>query len=224
MRLSELDYNKLTEKQQIDLVIKNIFYGALDLKKEKKLKTAIVVLGANTDSIKERMLTAIELLKKGYGSHIIVTDNFEPKIEKVDDGNFDIEKVPEDAVHEEQTKMMYEVAEIFQIREEKMLYFSDDLKEIDSKVASFDRYILVTLMHNVRRAVQRCIKCYPNKKFTGRATMREFAEWNFDMDEMKEKYSSQIKNEAKNLIEFTKKGYLADMNVDYIFEEEKKKW
>ncbi len=223
MRLSELDYDKLNEKQQYDLVLKNIFYGGIDLKKEKKLKTAIVVLGANTDSIRERMLTAIELLKKGYGSHIIVTDNFEPKIENVNDGNFDIEKVPEDAVHKEQAKMMYEVAEIFQIREEKMLYFSDDLNDFDERIASFDRYIIVTLMHNVRRAVQRCIKRYPNKKFVGRATMREFAEWNFDVDEMKEKYSAQIKNEAKNLIEFTKKGYLADMNVDYIFEEEKKK-
>ena len=80
MRMSELDYDKLTEKQQYELVTKNIFYGSFELKKAKFLKTAIVVLGANTDSIKERMLTAIELLKKGYGSHIIVTDNFEPKI------------------------------------------------------------------------------------------------------------------------------------------------
>ena len=38
MRLSELDYEKLTEKQQHDLVIKDVYYGALDLKREKELK------------------------------------------------------------------------------------------------------------------------------------------------------------------------------------------
>lgn len=223
MRLSGLDYEKLTDKQQYDLVCKNIYYGALGLKKNKLLKTAIVVLGANTYSIKERMLTAIELLKKGYGSHIIVTDNFEPKIEDVEDGNFDIDNVPEDKVHEEQMKMIKEIAEIFQIRDEKMLYYSDDLKVENKNVASFDRYILITLYQNVRRAVQRCTKCYPNKKFVGSATMRDFAEWNLDINEAKLKYSTQIKNEAKNLIEYTKKGYLADMNVDFIFEEEDKK-
>lgn len=223
MRLSELDYEKLTEKQQHDLVIKDVYYGALDLKREKELKTAIVVLGANTDSIKERMLTAIELLKKGYGSHIIVTDNFEPKIHSIDDGNFDIDEVPEDKVHEFQAKMMYEIAEIFGIREEKMLYFSDDLVDVNKKIETFDRYILITIMQNVRRAVLRCKKCYPNKKFKGCATIREFAEWNLEMQEAKEKYSMQIKNEAKNLINFVKQGYIADMNVDFIFEEEEKK-
>lgn len=222
MRMSELDYDKLTEKQQYDLVTKNIFYGSFELKKLKLLKTAIVVLGANTDSIKERMLTAIELLKKGYGSHIIVTDNFEPKIKDIEDGNFDIENVPEEEVHEAQTQMIEEIAEIFGIREEKMIYYSDDLEKEDKRVENFDRYILVTLYQNVRRAVQRCAKCYPNKRFTGCATIRDFAEWNLDNKEAKHKYSAQIKSEAKNLIEYTKKGYLADMNVDYVFEEEKK--
>ena len=221
MRLSELEYENLTDKQLYDLVGKNIFYGTLGLKKNKTLRTAIVVLGANTDSIKERMLTAIELFKKGYGSHIIVTDNFEPKILDVDDGNFDIDEVPENEVHEEQIKMIKEIAEIFQIHDENMLYFSDDLENVDKKVMEFDKYILVTLYQNVRRAVQRCIKCYPDKKIVGCATMREFAEWNLDIKETKMKYSSQIKNEAKNLIDYTKKGYLADMNVDFIFEEEK---
>ena len=221
MRLSELDYDKLTEKQQYDLVTKNIFYGSFELKKAKLLKTAIVVLGANTDSIKERMLTAIELLKKGYGSHIIVTDNFEPKIKDVEDGNFDIENVPEEEVHKAQTQMIAEIAEIFGIYEDKMIYFSDDMEKQDKRVENFDRYILITLYQNVRRATQRCIKCYPNKKFVGRATIRDFAEWNLDTRDAKYKYSTQIKTEAKNLIEYTKKGYLADMNVDYIFEGEK---
>ena len=127
MRLSELEFEKLTKNNQLDLVVKGVFYGTLDLKRERNLKTAIVVLGANTDSIKERMLTAIELLKKGYGSHIIVTDNFEPKINDVDDGNFDIDKIEEEQVHEEQTKMMYEIAEIFHISDKKMIYFSSFL-------------------------------------------------------------------------------------------------
>ena len=35
MRMSELDYDKLTEKQQYELVTKNIFYGSFELKKEK---------------------------------------------------------------------------------------------------------------------------------------------------------------------------------------------
>ena len=223
MRLSQLNYDELSEKQQNDLVIKNVYYGALDLKREKDLKTAIVVLGANTDSIKERMLTAIELLKKGYGSHIIVTDNFEPKIDCVDDGNFDIDEVPEDKIHEFQKDMMYEIAEIFSIREERMLYFSDDLLNVNKEIETFDRYILVTLMQNVRRAIQRCKKCYPNKKFTGCATIRDFAEWNLERKDAEEKYSKQIKNEAKNLIDFVKQGYIADMNVDFIFEEEEKK-
>lgn len=222
MRMSELDYDKLTEKQQYELVTKNIFYGSFELKKAKFLKTAIVVLGANTDSIKERMLTAIELLKKGYGSHIIVTDNFEPKIKDVEDGNFDIENVPEEEVHKAQTQMIEEIAEIFGIHDDRMLYYSDDMAKQDKRVENFDRYILVTLYQNVRRAIQRCAKCYPNKRFVGCATIRDFAEWNLDNKEAKHKYSAQIKDEAKNLIEYTKKGYLADMNVDYIFEGEKK--
>ena len=168
------------------------------------------------------MLTSIELLKKGYGSHIIVTDNFEPKIKDVKDGNFDIENVPEEEVHKAQTQMIEEIAEIFGIHDDRMLYYSDDMAKQDKRVENFDRYILVTLYQNVRRAIQRCAKCYPNKRFVGCATIRDFAEWNLDNKEAKHKYSAQIKDEAKNLIEYTKKGYLADMNVDYIFEGEKK--
>ena len=104
MRLSELDYEKLTDKQRMDLVVKGIYYGSIGLKKERN--TAIMVLGANSNSIKERMLTAIELLKKGYGTHIIVSDDFEPKIKDIEDGNFDIPDVSENRVHEEQMKMM----------------------------------------------------------------------------------------------------------------------
>ena len=219
MRLSELDYEKLTDKQRMDLVVKGIYYGSIGLKKERN--TAIMVLGANSNSIKERMLTAIELFKKGYGTHIIVSDDFEPKIKDIEDGNFDIPDVSENRVHEEQMKMMYEIAEIFQIREDQMLYFSDDLGYFDHKIKLFDNYILVTLLPNVRRALQRFKKVYPHKKFSGCATMRDFAEWNMKMDDTKSKYSKQILREAKNLIDFTKKGYLADMNVDFIFEEEK---
>ena len=223
MRLSELDYEKLTDKQRMDLVVKNVNYGSIGLKKDRKQNTAIMVLGANSSSIKERMLTAIELLKKGYGTHLIVSDDFEPKIKNVEDGNFDIPDVSEDRVHEEQMKMMYEIAEIFQIREEQMLYFSDDLGYFDNKIKLFDRYILVTLLPNVRRALQRFKKVYPHKKFEGCATIRDFAEWDLKIEDTKSKYSRQILKEAQNLIEFTKKGYLADMNVDFIFEEEKKK-
>lgn len=218
MRLSELDYEKLTDKQRMDLVVKGIYYGSIGLKKERN--SAIMVLGANSNSIKERMLTAIELLKKGYGTHIIVSDDFEPKIKDTDDGNFDIPDVSENRVHEEQMKMMYEIAEIFQIREDQMLYFSDDLGYFDHKIKLFDNYILVTLLPNVRRALQRFKKVYPHKKFSGCATMRDFAEWDLKMDDTKSKYAKQILREAKNLIDFTKKGYLADMNVDFIFEEE----
>ena len=218
MKLSELSVEKLSEKELHDLVIKNVYYGTLELEKERNMKTAIVVLGANSVSIKERMLSAIELLKKGYGSHIIVTDNFEPKIEDIDDGNFDISNVPEDKVHDVQTKMMYEIAEIFQISDKRMIYFSDDLKNVDKRVAEFDRYILVTLIQNVRRSVLRCMKCFPNKKFEGRATMRDFSEWNLDMEEAKYKYSKQIRNEAENLINYAKKGYIEDIDVDFIFE------
>ena len=127
MRLSELDYDKLTDKQRMDLVVKGIYYGSIGLKKDSRQSTAIMVLGANSNSIKERMLTAIELLKKGYGTHIIVSDDFEPKIKDTEDGNFDIPGVSESRVHEEQMKMMYEIAEIFQIREDQMLYFSEKI-------------------------------------------------------------------------------------------------
>lgn len=165
MRLSELNYDELTDKQRIDLVTKDVYYGSIGMKKDSRFSTAIMVLGANASSIKERMLTAIELLKKGYGTHIIVSDDFEPKIKGVEDGNFDIPNVSEQRIHEEQMKMMYEIAEIFQIREDQMLYFSDDLGYIDNKIKLFDRYILVTLLPNVRRAVQRFRKVYPHKKF-----------------------------------------------------------
>ena len=53
--------------------------------------------------------------------------------------------------------------------------------------------------------------------------MRDFAEWNLDLQETKEKHFEQIKTEAKYLVEFAKKGYIADMNVDYVFEEGNKK-
>ena len=103
-----------------------------------------------------------------------------------------------------------------------MLYFSDDLGYFDHKIKLFDNYILVTLLPNVRRAIQRFKKVYTHKKFSGCATMRDFAEWDLKIEDTKNKYSKQILKEAKNLIDFTKKGYLADMNVDFIFEEEKK--
>ncbi len=216
MKLSELNFDELSNDQLFGLVIKNVYYGTIDLKKEKDLKTAIVVLGATTDSIKERMLTAIELYKKGYGDYIVVTDEFEPKIKELEKP---VKKVNEHKSHEAQTKMMHDIAEIFFIREEKMIYYSDDLeKKADERLATFDRFILITIIHNVKRAVQRCKKCHPNKKFEGCATMRDFSEWNIDMDEAKYKYSDQIKKEARNLIEYAKKGYIEDMDVDYLFE------
>ena len=123
MKLSELSFEKLSEKQLYDLVIKNVYYGPIELKKDRKLKTAIVVLGATTESIKERMLTAIELYKKGYGSHIIVTDEFEPSIKE----SKTAKKKNENKSHEAQTKMMHEIAEIFYISDTKMIYYSNDL-------------------------------------------------------------------------------------------------
>ena len=220
MRLSELDYDKLTENQKIDLVVKNISYSYTGLIKDKKYSTAILVLGARADSVKERILTAIELLKRGYGSHIIVSDDFEPSIDDTAKTKKDL--VKESKIHEEQKKMIYEIADIYQIAEKKMLYFSDDLDVIDEKIKQFDKYIVITLLPNVRRAVQRFTKVYPNKKFVGCATKKDLSEWDMKIEDTKDRYIEQIIDEAKYLIDYTKKGFLADMNVDFIFEEEKK--
>ena len=89
--------------------------------------------------------------------------------------------------------------------------------EFDTRIKLFDRYILVTLLQNVRRAVQRFSKVYPKKKFVGCATIRDFAEWNIKLDDAKSKYANRINQEAKTLIEFAKNGYIADMNVDFIY-------